>query len=301
MIRRDQPEEIQMVLIQLVNGLMEGMTLFLIASGLTLIFGVTRIINFAHGSFYMLGAFLTYELVPLIAPGTLWGFFVAVAVSAAAVSALGVLFETTVLRRIYGKDGILQLIVTVALVLIIRDLVRMTWGANSVSVQMPDALMGALVAGNTYFPLFPIAIFAAGLTVVFAMIWVIYFTRAGILLRAGTDDRGMVALLGVNEKLIFTAVFAAGAFLAGLAGGLSAPYGEVNYLLDTTVIVSAFIVCVIGGLGNLYGALAGALVVGVTKAMGVMYFPRLSMVLIFLIMAAVLIARSMGRQGGPAR
>lgn len=290
-----------MILIQLVNGLMEGMTLFLIASGLTLIFGVTRIINFAHGSLYMLGAFLTYTFVPLVAPGTLWGFFAAVAVSAAMVSALGILFEMGALRRIYGKDSLLQLIVTVALVLIIRDVVRMIWGANSVSVQMPDALMGALVIGDNYFPLFPIAIFVAGLVVVLAMIWVIYFTRAGILLRAGTDDRGMVALLGVNEKLIFTAVFAAGAFLAGLAGGLSAPYGEVNYLLDTTIIVSAFIVCVIGGLGNLYGALAGALVVGVTKAIGVMYFPRLSMVLIFLIMAAVLIARSMGRQGGPAR
>lgn len=290
-----------MVLIQLVNGLMEGMTLFLIASGLTLIFGVTRIINFAHGSFYMLGAFLTYELVPTIAPGTLSGFFAAVGIGAAAVSALGILFEMTALRRIYGKDGILQLIVTVALVLITRDVVRMIWGANSVSVQMPDALMGAFVVGNTYFPMFPIAIFCAGLVVVLAMIWVIYFTRAGILLRAGTDDRGMVALLGVNEKMIFTTVFASGAFLAGLAGGLSAPYGEVNYLLDTTIIVSAFIVCVIGGLGNLYGALAGALVVGVTKALGVMYFPRLSMVLIFLIMAAVLIARSLGRQGGPAR
>lgn len=290
-----------MVLIQLVNGLMEGMTLFLIASGLTLIFGVTRIINFAHGSLFMLGAFLTYELVPLIGPGSLWGFFAAVLISAATVAAFGVLFEMAALRRIYGRDGILQLIVTVALVLIVRDVVRMIWGANSVSVAMPDALMGAIVIGKSYFPMFPLAIFAASLAVVLAMIWVIYFTRAGILLRAGTDDRGMVALLGVNEKLIFTAVFATGAFLAGLAGGLAAPYGEVNYLLDTTIIVSAFIVCVIGGLGNLYGALAGALVVGVTKAMGVMYFPRLSIVLIFLIMAAVLIARSMGRQGGPAR
>jgi branched-subunit amino acid ABC-type transport system permease component len=290
-----------MVLIQLVNGLMEGMTLFLIASGLTLIFGVTRIINFAHGSLYMLGAFLTYELVPMIAPGTLWGFFAAVVMGAVVVAALGAAFEVAALRRIYGGDPLSQLIVTVALVLIIRDGVRMIWGPNSVAVPMPDALMGALVIGDNYFPLFPIIVFAAGVVVVLAMIWTIYFTRAGILLRAGTDDRGMVALLGVNEKLIFTAVFAAGAFLAGLAGGLSAPYGEVNHLLDTTIIVSAFIVCVIGGLGNLYGALVGALVVGVTKAVGVMYFPRLSMVLIFLIMAAVLIARSLGRQGGPAR
>lgn len=290
-----------MVLIQLVNGLMEGMTLFLIASGLTLIFGVSRIINFAHGSLYMLGAFLTYELVPMIAPGSVWGFFAAVLIGALVVSLLGIAFETLALRRIYGADSLMQLIITVALVLIIRDAVRMIWGPNSVTVPMPDALMGAIVIGDNFFPLFPIVIFAAGLVVVLAMIWVIYFTRAGILLRAGTDDRGMTALLGVNEKLIFTAVFAAGAFLAGLAGGLSAPYGDVNHLLDTTIIVSAFIVCVIGGLGNLYGALAGALIVGVTRAMGVMYFPRLSMVLIFLIMAVVLVARSVGRQGGPAR
>jgi len=290
-----------MVLIQFVNGLMEGMTLFLIASGLTLIFGVSRIINFAHGSLYMLGAFLTYELVQIIAPGTLWGFFASVIVGAAMVSLIGVLFEVTALRRIYGADGLMQLIVTIALVLIVRDVVRMIWGPNSITVPMPDALAGAIVIGENYFPLFPIVVFAAGLVIVLAMVWVIYFTRAGILLRAGTDDRGMAALLGINERMIFTAVFAAGAFLAGLAGGLSAPYGEVNHLLDTTVIVSAFIVCVIGGLGNLYGALAGALVVGITKAMGVMYFPRLSMVLIFLIMAAVLIGRSLGRQGGSAR
>lgn len=290
-----------MLPIQLVNGLMEGMTLFLIASGLTLIFGVTRIINFAHGSLYMLGAFLTYELVPLIAPGTLWGFFIAVLLGAAIVAALGAAFEMLALRRIYSADPLLQLLITVALVLIIRDVVRVIWGPNSLAVPMPDALAGPLVIGDNYFPLFPIAVFVAGLVVVLAMIWAIYFTRAGILLRAGTDDRGMVALLGVNEKLIFTAVFTAGAFLAGLAGGLAAPYGEINYLLDTTIIVTAFIVCVIGGLGNLYGALAAALVVGITKSIGVMYFPRLSMVLIFLIMATVLIARSLGRQGGPAR
>lgn len=290
-----------MLLIQLVNGLMEGMTLFLIASGLTLIFGVTRIINFAHGSLYMVGAYLAYTFVPLIAPGTMWGFLAAALAAAVIVSVLGVIFEMLVLRRIYGADGLMQLLVTVALVLIIRDLVRMTWGANSVTVPMPDALMGAIVIGDNYFPMFPIAIFVAGLVVVLAMIYVIYFTRAGIMLRAGTDDRGMVALLGVNEKLIFTSVFAAGAFLAGLAGALAAPYGDVNHLLDTTIIVTAFIVCVIGGLGNLYGALAAAMVVGLTKAIGVMYFPRLSMVLIFLIMAAVLTARSLGRQGGPAR
>lgn len=290
-----------MIWVQLVNGLMEGMMLFLIASGLTLIFGVPRIINFAHGSLYMLGAFLTYALVPLIGPGTVSGFFAAVLLSGVLVAMIGAGFEMLALRRIYGTDPLMQLIITVALVYIVRDLVRWVWGPNSVMVPGPEALMGAWVIGGNYFPVFPFVIFAAGLVVVLAMIGIIRFTRAGILLRAGTDDRGMAALLGINEKLIFTAVFAAGSFLAGIAGGMAAPYGDVNYLLDTTVIVSAFIVCVIGGLGNLYGALAGAMLVGVTKAMGVLYFPRLSMVLIFLIMAVVLVTRSLGRQGGPAR
>jgi len=166
---------------------------------------------------------------------------------------------------------------------------------------MPADLSGALQVGGSYFPVFQLVVFGMGLIVVLLMIAAIRYTRAGILLRAAADDRGMVALLGINQARIFTGVFTAGCFLAGLAGGLAAPFGNVNYLLDTTVIVMAFIVVVIGGLGNLYGALAAALGVGVMKGIGVLYFPRLSMVLIFvlifLIMAGVLVLRSMGRAG----
>jgi len=276
---------------------MEGMMLFLIASGLTLVFGVSRIINFAHGSLFMLGAFLTYQFVPYFMDGSLIGFLASVFIGALIVGVIGVIFEFTILRRIYHADELMQLIITVALVLIIRDVVKMIWGSNSVVVQMPDALMGAFRFGDMIFPIFPFVIFGAGLVVVVLLIGVIHFTRAGVMLRAATDDRGMVSLLGINQGIIFSAVFGVGAFLAALAGGLSAPFGEVNYLLDTTVIVSAFIICVIGGLGNLYGALAGAFVVGITKALGVMYFPRLSMVLIFLIMAAVLVVRSIRDKG----
>lgn len=290
-----------MVWVQLVNGLMEGMMLFLIASGLTLIFGVSRIVNFAHGSLYMLGAFFTYALVPLIAPGTVAGFFASVLLAGIGVGLIGLIFEVVALRRIYDAPELMQLIITVALVLIVRDVVRSIWGPNSLSVPMPDAFVGALVVGGNYFPIFPFVIFGAGLVVMLVMVAIIRFTRAGILLRAGTDDRGMAALLGVNEKLIFTSVFVSGAMLAGISGGLSAPYGDVNYLLDTTVVVTAFIVVVIGGLGNLYGAFAAAMLVGITKAMGILYFPRLSMVLIFLIMALVLLARSLGRQEGASK
>ncbi|MBV1894934.1 MAG: branched-chain amino acid ABC transporter permease [Rhodobacteraceae bacterium] len=290
-----------MFAVQLINGLMEGMMLFLIASGLTLVFGVSRIINFAHGSLYMLGAFLAYQIVPIFADGSLVGFAIAVIAAALIVGLIGIIFEVLVLRRIYHTDELMQLIITIALVFIIRDVVRMIWGANSVTVQMPDAFIGALIVGDNYFPIFPFMIFGAGLLVVMIMIGVIQFTRAGILLRAATDDRGMIALLGINEKLVFTSVFGVGSFLAAFAGGLQSPFGDVNYLMDETVIVGAFIVCVIGGLGNLYGALAAAMLVGVMNALGVLYFPRLAMVMTFLIMAAVLIFRSLGRQGGGAR
>lgn len=285
-----------MLTVQIVNGLMEGMMIYLVASGLTLIFGVSGILNFAHGSFYMLGAFLTYVLVPHLFPDTLGGLLLSVFLASLSVALLGTLFEMHILRRVYGSDPLLQLIVTMALVLIIRDVVLLIWGRNDLTVSMPSQLTGALQIGDVFFPVFQLVIFAVGLAIITTMIFVIHFTRAGILLRAATDDRGMVALLGINQSLIFTGVFAAGSFLAGIAGGLTAPFGSINYLLDTTVIVITFIVVVIGGLGNLYGALAAALIFGVLKGVSLIYFPRLSMILIFLIMASVLVYRSFGRQ-----
>ncbi len=284
-----------MLAIQLLNGLMEGMMLFLIASGLTLIFGISRIVNFAHGSLYMLGAFLAYQLMPMLGGSTVASFALSVFLSALAVGLLGLVFEVLVLRRIYGADDLLQLIITLALVLILRDLVKAIWGANDVSVPMPDSLMGAFQIGGTFLPLFQVVVFCVGLAVVIAMVAIMRLTRAGVLLRAATDDRGMVALLGINQAWIFTGVFAVGSFLAGLAGALNAPFGNVSYLLDTNVIVITFVVVVIGGLGSLTGALVAALAVGMIKGIGVLYFPRLSMVLIFLIMAGVLVVRSLGR------
>ncbi len=280
---------------QLLNGLMEGMMLFLISAGLTLIFGITRIVNFAHGSLYMLGAFLAYQLMPMLGGSTVASFALSVLLSAILVGLLGLVFEVLILRRIYGADDLLQLIITLALVLILRDAVKAIWGSNDISVPMPASLSGAVQFGGTFFPLFQIVVFAIGLAVITTMVATMRLTRAGVLLRAATDDRGMVALLGINQAWIFTSVFAVGCFLAGLAGALAAPFGNVNYLLDTNVIVMAFVVVVIGGLGSLSGALIAALTVGMAKGIGVLYFPRLSMILIFLIMASVLVVRSLGR------
>ncbi|HKJ00157.1 MAG TPA: branched-chain amino acid ABC transporter permease [bacterium] len=284
-----------MLLVQVLQGLMEGVGLFLIASGLTLIFGVSRIVNFAHGSFYMLGAFLTYQLYPYLAQGTVLGFYGTILLCGLIVAVVGLLFEVLILRRVYGQEELMQLVMTVAAVLVVRDVVKFFWGLDDLSVPLPRPLAGALVVHGTYLPVYQLAMVGAGVLVL-AVIWAtLRFTRAGIVLRAATDDRGMVALLGINQAHVFTAVFAAGSFLAGVAGGLMAAFETINYLLDARIIVPAFIVVVIGGLGNLYGALAGALAVGVLKALGLLYAPRLSMVLIFLLMAVVLLARSLRR------
>ena len=288
-----------MVLVQVLQGVMEGVFLFLIASGLTLIFGVSRIVNFAHGSFYMVGAFLTYQIYPHIAFGTTFGFLVSIfSLCGLLVSLLGLLFEVFLLRRVYHAEELMQLVLTLAAVLIIRDTTKLIWGLDDVTVQLPDALAGAEVIGDTYLPTYQLVIIGLGVTVL-AIAWAfLKFTRAGIILRAATDDRGMVALLGTNQAHVFSWVFAVGCFLAGIAGGFAAAFESINYLLDTRVIVLAFIVVVIGGLGNFYGAFFAALAVGIVKALGILWAPQLSMVIVFLLMAAVLLTRSLRRTAG---
>ncbi|PKO28751.1 MAG: hypothetical protein CVU32_00680 [Betaproteobacteria bacterium HGW-Betaproteobacteria-5] len=286
-----------MLFVQIVNGLMEGVMLFMVASGLTLIFGVSRIVNFAHGSFFMLGAFLTYQFAPHILPGTMLGFVLTVIMAGMLTAFVGACFEVIVLRRIYHAEELLQLIVTVGMVMIMRDVVRVVWGMNDLATAIPDAMSGAVNVDSYWFPIYNLGVMGIGLLVVVVLWAVVRFTRVGVLLRAATDDRGMVALLGINQAYIFTGVFASGSLLAGIAGGLAAPLGSINFLLDTTVITGAFLVVVIGGLGSLSGAFAAALAIGVLKAVGVLYFPRAAMVTAFVIMAIVLIVRSFKARG----
>jgi len=187
------------------------------------------------------------------------------------------------------------LVLTIAAVLIIRDVTKFIWGLDDVTVQLPQAFAGALVVGETWLPTYQLVMVGVG-SVIVLVAWVLLkFTRAGIVLRAATDDRGMVALLGVNQAYVFTGVFALGSFLAGIAGGFASAFESINYLLDTRVIVPAFIVVVIGGLGNFYGALLAALTVGVVKALALLWAPELSMVLVFLLMAIVLLTRALRR------
>lgn len=284
-----------MILVQVLQGVMEGIFLFLIASGLTLIFGVSRIVNFAHGSFYMVGAFLTYSIYPFIATDSTPGFILAILLSGVLVALLGLLFEYFLLRRVYHAEELMQLVLTLAAVLIIRDATKIIWGLDDVSVPLPSALAGAVVIGETYLPTYQLVMVAVGIIVLAAAWFTLKYTRVGILLRAATDDRDMVGLLGTNQAHVFTWVFVIGCFLAGIAGGFAAAFESINYLLDTRVIVLAFIVVVIGGLGNFYGALFAALAVGILKALGLLYAPRLSMVIVFLLMVTVLMIRSLRR------
>ena len=281
-----------MIFSQIVSGLTEGAIFFLMAAGLTLVLGLTRIVNFAHGSFYMLGAFVGRDIYAFVGPTSLTGFFLSVFAAGFVVAIIGIVCERFVLRHVYGKEQLLQLLITVGFVFIFRDVVKMIWGVQSLTTPIPHALSGPVIIGDMFLPLYSSMIALFGLSAMVLMLLVIFFTRAGIILRAATDDAQMVANLGINQQVVFCAVFATGCFLAGIAGALMAPLTSINYLLDTTIIIGAFVVVVIGGLGNLYGAMIAALSIGVIKAIGVLYFPRFALVLIFLIMAAVLLIRS---------
>jgi branched-chain amino acid transport system permease protein len=284
--------------IQLLSGLANAMFLFLIASGLTLIFGVTRIVNFAHGSFYMLAAYLTYSLVAALPLGAA-SFYVGALLAAVLVALLGGLIEVTLLRRVYRAPELYQLLLTFALVLVVADAVRFFWGADNKTGPTAPGLAGSVPMLGQLFPTYDLAMIGFG-PLVAVLLWLLFYrTRWGILIRAATQDREMVAALGVDQARLFTGVFVLGCFLAGLAGALQVPRVALTTVMDTTVIVEAFVVVVIGGMGSVWGALLAALLIGVLNAFGILIFPRISIVLIFVVMAVVLIVRPWGLLGRP--
>ncbi|HWX49909.1 MAG TPA: ABC transporter permease [Roseomonas sp.] len=286
--------------IQALNGLASASSLFLVASGLTVIFGVSRIVNFAHGSLFMLGAYLAWTLTsfgPLAELGGFWGFWGAILLAALAVGALGALVEMTVLRRIYGAPELFQLLATFALVLIVQDVALFLWGADDKFGPRAPLLRGAVEILGLRFPRYELFLIAVG-PVVLGLLWLLFHrTRFGILLRAATQDREMVAALGVDQRLLFTGVFFLGAALAGLGGALQLPREAVTLHMDMAVIVEAFVVVVVGGLGSLPGAFLAALLIGELHAFGILIFPRITLVLVFLVMAVVLVLRPYGLLG----
>jgi branched-chain amino acid transport system permease protein len=281
---------------QILAGISNGMLLFLISAGLSLIFGVLRIINFAHGALFMLGAFVAVSVIAL-APGGAWAYVGALGAATAALAVVGAATEAGLLRRIYRAPHEFQLLLTFALVFVLGDVAKLVWGREDHSTTVPAMLDGSMRAFGLTFPNYRLFLIAAGVAVAIGLWLVLHRTRWGIFVRAATMDRGMLSALGVNTRLLFTTVFAAGAALAGLGGALAAPLVAVGPGLHVQVIIDAFVVVVIGGMGSVMGALVASLLVGIVNAFGVLAFPNLAVVLTFALMAVVLIVRPRGLFG----
>ena len=298
-------------LLQLLNGFSSASALFLVAAGLTLIFGVTRIVNFAHGSLYMLGAYCAYGFTNLLADVLGRGgasFWLAVVLAALAVAALGALIEVLLLRRLYAAPELLQLTATFAVVLVVRDAALALWGAEDLLGPRAPGLAGTVEILGRPVPQYDLFLIAVGPLVLAALTWLVTRTRFGMLIRAASENRGLVAALGIDDARLFTAVFALGAFLAGLAGALQLPREPANLGMDVAIIADAFVVTVVGGLGSIPGAFLAALLIGLTKALCIalgtvevagvaLAFPKLTLVAEFVVMAAVLAVRPHGLLG----
>jgi branched-chain amino acid transport system permease protein len=284
--------------IQFLTGLASASSLFLIAAGLSIIFGVTRILNFAHGSLYMLGAYISYWLLTTLAPGPI-GFWLAVLLSATVVGLVGVIIEMGLLRRIYQSPELFQLIATFGVILIISDITRAIWGETDLVGPRAAGLSDAVTIFGHKLPEYDLAMIVLG-PLVLGVIWVIFHrTRWGTLVRAATEDREMVGALGVNQAFLFTSVFFMGAFLAGLGGAAQIPKGGADLLMDLNVIAEAFVIVVVGGMGSILGAFLAAIIIGELNAFGILVFPQMTLVLMFAVMAIVLLIRPWGLLGRP--
>lgn len=293
--------DLSFLVIQALSGLASASALFVIASGLTIVFGVTRIVNFAHGSFYMLGAYLAVTILPWLfefdrSPAL---FFVGVLVTAAVVGILGVIMEVLLLRRIYKVPELFQLLATFGVVLIVQDVVLKLWGPVDIAgPRAPGLRHGVEILGQR-FPAYELFLIFVGPVVLGALLLIMHKTRFGVLIRAATQDREMVGALGVNQAMLFTGTLFLGAFLAGLGGALQVPRIPANTGMDLSIITEAFVVTVIGGMGSVPGAFVAALIIGLLQAFGILIFPKITLVLVFLLMAAVLVIKPWGLMGKP--
>jgi branched-chain amino acid transport system permease protein len=284
-----------LIVAQILTGLANAAALFLVASGLSLIFGVTRIVNFSHGSFYMLGAYIGYSLLQ-IWTGAI-GFWLAALLAAIAVGCIGVIVEICVLRRVYRAPELFQLVATFGVVLVIQDLALITWGPEDLLGPRAPGLEGVVRILGQPIPLYDLALIAITPFILGGLWYLIARTRIGILVRAATQDREMVGALGVNQAWLFTGVFFLGSMLAGLGGALQLPKGGADLMMDFNILAAVFVVVVIGGMGSMPGAFIAAVLISVLGVFGVRFLPQSTLVLMFVVMAAVLIVRPYGLLG----
>ncbi len=296
-----------LIIIQTLNGLQLGLLLFLVASGLTLVFGILDFVNLAHGSLYMLGAFICASFTFLLG-NFLWAVLLALPVTAV----IGFVVERVLARPLYDRDHLDHVLGSFGLILIIDTLAHVIWGPAGIAVPLPDWLDGQTQLGATLvIPTYRLLIIAAGLAAAAGLFWMVNHTRLGMLIRAGASNRTMVSALGVDIQTLFALVFALGAALAGLAGMLIAPITEASIGMGNNVIITAFVVIIVGGIGSMKGAFIAALLIGLIDTLGRSFLddlfkllmsaeaaetsaPAISAMLIYLLMALVLGFRPQG-------
>jgi branched-chain amino acid transport system permease protein len=285
---------------QFMGGLTAAMFLFLIASGLSLIFGVLRVLNFAHGSFYMIGAYMAWQVVHWVTTTT-GHFWLAAAGAVIGVAILGGIIERLLFRYLYGREELYQLLFTYALVLILGDAAKYTWGTEQLSMSRPSILDGSFVVFGTIVPDYNLFIIVIGPLIALSVWLMLTRTGLGRMVRAAALDREMLDALGANVGWLYTGMFMLSAALAGLAGALVTPIQSIVPGMDVEIIVQAFIVVVIGGLGSFWGTFWGSMLYGQVLSFGILIFPGFSLFSVFALMAVILIVRPWGLFGRPIR
>jgi len=278
---------------QAVSGLTTAMLLFLVASGLSLIFGVLRLLNFAHGSFYMLGAYFAWQFNTWL-QGSFW---LSVLLAAIATGVLGALLERVLFRKFYDRPELMQLLFTYSIVLIVSDVVKYIWGTQQLGVRRPEILSHTFQFGELALPSYNLMIIVISLVIAVGIWLLLQGTRLGKMVRAAAFDREMLSMLGVDVRMLYLLVFSAGCFLAGLAGALVAPMSAIVPGMDADIIISLFIIVVIGGLGSFWGTFLGSIIYGMVFSFGILFIPQFSLFAVALIMAVILIVKPEGLLG----
>lgn len=280
---------------QCLNSLSQAALLFLLGVGLTLIFGIMRIVNFAHGAFFMLGAYIGWSAAHVT--GSFW---LALAAAPVAAGLFGAAFELGILRRLYGRDGSAFLMVTFGLTLMMGEAIRLLWGVEALEVKVPDALSGIVFILDEPFPVYRLFLVGAGVVIAIVIWQFLERTRLGLLIRATSQNAEMVHALGTDVHLVRSAVFGLGCGLAGIGGVLAAPLVTASLAMAPSAVIDTFVIVIIGGMGSFVGSAIAAVLVGFVQVFGTYYFPDLAMALMYLIMLAVLVMRPGGLLGKEA-
>lgn len=278
---------------QILVGLSRTTILFIVSSGLTLVLGVLRIPNIAHGSLYMIGAFVTYTVATVLGGGTL-GFWLALLLAPLLVALLSLAVERGIFRHLYEREHLMLLLFTFSLTLVFNDLVKLVWGSDYRSLSPPELLQGSVALAGLAFPRYNLFLLGTGPIVALGLWWLTNRTRIGKIARAAAVDREMVGAVGINVSRVFASVFVIGCFLAGLGGALVAPTQNITQGMDHTIIIEAFLIVIVGGLGNIWGTLLGASIFGLTDAIGILLWPQFAIVFPYAAVVTALLIRPRG-------